>query len=493
MSIPLRQLLDSTAILESTADPALPVESLCYDSRLARPGCVFFALRGVRTDGSEFAAQAAGKGAVAIVSEAAPAACAHPAVQVADARRAMAEMASAFYGKPAARLGVAGVTGTNGKTTTAFLVKHLLDADHRRCGLIGTVKYVLGDEEIPAPRTTPESVDLQEMLARIADAGSKAVAMEVSSHALAQHRTAGIEFDAAVFTNLTQDHLDYHKTMEEYFEAKALLFEGLAGQKKKKGRAIINADDRYAHRLISRFGKKLAILTYGQGVGADFRATDIRFDASGSTFHLEARGRKYLVRSPLIGTFNIYNVLAALATVSAMGMELRAAVAALAGAPQVPGRLERIAARRNFQVFVDYAHTDDALRNALRTLRELNPARLVVVFGCGGDRDRAKRPLMGAAAEELADWTVLTSDNPRSEDPLRILADIEAGLRRKNYETIPDRNEAIQAAVQAAGAGDIILIAGKGHEAYQEFADRKVPFDDVATAARAVANKPVEL
>src|SRR4029453_11317150 len=419
----LLKLLDATEVIESTADPQTRVESLCYDSRQGSPGALFFAWRGARLDGPHFAAQAAEKGAVAIVSDVALPACAAPLVRVPDGRAALADLAAAFYRHPASKLKVMGVTGTNGKTTTAFLVKHLLDANQRRCGLIGTIKYCIGESEMDAPRTTPESLDLQQILARMVDAGNKPVGMEVSSHALVQHRARGVEFDTAVFTNLTQDHLDYHKTMEDYFEAKTALFEGLAAQR-KKARAIINVDDRYGHRLIERFKKKIGVITYGQRVGCDYRATDVRFDATGSEYHLEAKGRSYLVRLPLIGSFNIYNSLAAIAAAASMGMELRAAVAAIARAPQVPGRLERVPAKPSFQVFVDYAHTEDALRNVLRTLRELKPNRLITVFGCGGDRDRAKRPLMAAASEEFSDWSILTSDNPRSEDPARIIADM---------------------------------------------------------------------
>lgn len=493
MSAPLKQLLSATAITHSSADPESRVESLEYDSRKVKPGSLFFALPGEKADGKQFAAQAAENGAIAIVSEAAAtAAYACPSIVVQNARLAMGEMAAAFNGNPAARLQTVGITGTNGKTTTAFLTKHLLDADHRRSGLIGTVKYIVGDREIDAPRTTPESVDLQKMLGEMRDEGSKAVVMEVSSHALTQHRVAGIEFDAGVFTNLTQDHLDYHKTMDAYFDAKALLFENMAGQKKKKGKAIINTDDKYGRRLAERFEKKVNVISFGLGANASFRATDIKFDANGSSFGLTGKGRSYLVRSPLIGSFNIYNSLAALAAASAVGVELRAAVAALANAPQVPGRLQRVPARRNFQVYVDYAHTDDALRNALRTLRELRPVRLITVFGCGGDRDRAKRPLMAAAADELSDWVIATSDNPRTEDPDRILADIARGFRSKHHETVVDREAAIRRAVALSGPGDIILIAGKGHETYQEFADKRITFDDVAVATWAVNEKPVE-
>ena len=492
MSVPLSQLLAATAIAHSEVDPNLPVKSLCYDSRKCEPGALFFALRGAKDDGSHYVAQATELGAIAIVSDAASVSCALPLIQVGNARAAMADMAAAFAGRPADSLKVMGVTGTNGKTTTAFLVKHLLDADQRRCGLIGTIKYCVGDQEIDAPRTTPESVDLQDLLAQMVGAGSKAVAMEVSSHALVQDRVRGIGFDTAVFTNLTQDHLDFHHTMESYFEAKASLFDGLASQK-KKSKAIINGDDRYGHLLLERIDKKVQVVTFGMGARMDFRATDVKFDASGSSFHLAAKGRSYLVRLPLIGSFNIYNALAALAAASSMGMELRAAVAAMAKAPQVPGRLERVPARRSFQVFVDYAHTDDALRNVLRTLRELKPANIITVFGCGGDRDSAKRPLMGAVAEEFSDWSILTSDNPRSEDPLRILADIRAGLRTDRYEEIPDRADAINKAVELAGPGDIVLLAGKGHETYQEFADRRIIFDDVSMARRAIEAKRVEV
>jgi UDP-N-acetylmuramoyl-L-alanyl-D-glutamate--2,6-diaminopimelate ligase len=486
----LASLLQSAGVPAILADPE--IASLSYDSRLAGAGSLFFALPGTKTNGAEFARQAADKGAAAVVAEAPVADCACPVVQVANARAAMADIAAAFYGHPDHSLKCAGVTGTNGKTTTTFLLKHLLDSASLRSGLIGTVKYVVGSEEISAPRTTPESVDLQEMMARMRDSGSKAVAMEVSSHALVQHRVRGIGFDAAVFTNLTQDHLDYHGTMDAYFEAKSLLFENLGVQTDKKGRAIINADDRHGHLLLERFGKKLRTTTYGRGVGADFRASAIRFDGTGSVFQLDAKKKSFLVRMPLIGLFNIYNALAALAAAAACGVELRGAIAALTSAPQVPGRLERVLAKRNFQVFVDYAHTDDALKNVLRTLKDLKPARLITVFGCGGDRDRAKRPLMAAAAEELSDWTLITSDNPRREDPEAIIRDVAAGMRGTNFETITDRENAIRHAIDLAGPGDIVLIAGKGHENYQEFADRRITFDDVQAAGKAMAHKKAE-
>lgn len=485
-------LLQSAGLPNLLADPE--ITSLSYDSRHIEPGGLFFALPGSKTNGAEFIKQAAEKGCAAIVAESDPGDCACPVIRVDDARRIMGDMAAAFYGHPGRAMKCAGVTGTNGKTTTAFLLKHLFDSASLRSGLIGTVKYIVGTEEISAPRTTPESPDLQELLSRMRDCGSKAVVMEVSSHALIQHRVRGIEFDAAVFTNLTQDHLDYHRTMDAYFEAKTRLFEGLVSQTERKGRAIINVDDRHGHLLLEKLRKtKLKIVTFGRGVGVDFRASAIRFDGTGSVFQLDAKKKSFLVRTPLIGLFNVYNVLGALAAAVVCGVELRGAIAALASVPQVPGRLERVPGRRNFHVFVDYAHTEDALRNVLRTLRELNPSRLLTVFGCGGDRDRAKRPLMAGAAEEFSDWTILTSDNPRCEDPEAILADVTAGMRGTNFEKITDREAAIRRAIEVAEAGDIVLIAGKGHENYQDFAKDRIPFDDVEIAEKAMAHKRVEV
>jgi UDP-N-acetylmuramoyl-L-alanyl-D-glutamate--2,6-diaminopimelate ligase len=483
----LRALLQASGIPPGLADPE--IATLCHDSRAATPGCLFFALPGAKSDGSAFVAQAAALGAAAAVVERSLEDSGCPLVVVDNPRAAMADVAAAFHGHPDRPLKCVGVTGTNGKTTTTFIAKHLFDSVGMRCGLVGTVKYVVGDTELPAARTTPESLDLQRLLADMRDLGDRAVAMEVSSHSLIQDRVRGIEFDAAIFTNLTQDHLDYHGSMDAYFEAKARLFEALANQTVKKPRAVVNSDDRFGQRLLDRFSKRIKTVTFGRNVHADFRASAIRQDLHGTRFALEARGKSYLVRSPLIGLFNVYNALGALAAAMTCGVELRRAIDALAAAPQVPGRLERVPARRNFQVFVDYAHTDDALRNVLQTLRECGPARLIAVFGCGGDRDRAKRPLMAAAGESLADLLILTSDNPRSEDPGAILAEMEKGLTRPTHEIIPDREAAIRRAIDLAAPGDIVLIAGKGHEKTQEFADRKIPFDDAVVAARAISDK----
>jgi len=468
------------------------ISSLCYDSRQAKAGSLFVAMKGEKTDGARFIPQALAQGVEAIVAEQEVRDDRAASIFVRNARAALADLAAAFYGHPSLQLKVTGVTGTNGKTTTAFLIKHICEQSLLRCGLLGTVRYEIGDRVIPASRTTPESLDIQQLLWQMTAEGCKSAVMEVSSHALVQERVRGIELDVAVFTNLTQDHLDYHLTMEAYFEAKSRLFTALSVQRKKRGKAIINADDRHGALLVSRWKESLPVLTYGLGARSDFRASNIRSDFHGTAYQLDAKDRSYLVRLPLIGQFNVYNSLAAIATASALGLEVRGAVLALANASAVPGRLEAVPGQRAFKVFVDYAHTDDALLNVLKTLRELNPARLIAVFGCGGDRDRGKRPRMGAAVDQLADYAIVTSDNPRGEDPLAIIDDIKPGLKRGRYEVIVDRKEAIQRAVELAEARDIVLIAGKGHETYQEFADKTVPFDDVAVAKAAMDDKRVD-
>ncbi|PWT87155.1 MAG: UDP-N-acetylmuramoyl-L-alanyl-D-glutamate--2,6-diaminopimelate ligase, partial [Acidobacteria bacterium] len=406
---------------------------------------------------------------------------------------ALSKLASAFYGEPARKLTMVGVTGTNGKTTTVFLIKYILERANRPTGLIGTVQYEIGRRILPAYRTTPESLDLQELLSRCLEAGCRNVVMEVSSHALSQRRASDIGFDVGVFTNLTRDHLDFHRGMKEYFDAKTRLFENLRTNEKKSRTAVINVDDPYGQQLVARFARDIPVITYGMGARADFRASNFKVDLSGTSYQLDAKEKSYLVRLPLIGRFNIYNSLAALAAARAAGVDIRTGVAALAKAPQIPGRLEAVSAKRQFQVFVDYAHTDDALGNVIKTCRDLNPNRLIVVFGCGGNRDKSKRPLMGGAADQLADFTIITSDNPRKEDPEAIIRDIETGFRSKNYEKIVDRKRAIKRAIELAKPRDIVLIAGKGHEKTQEFADHTMPFDDVDVALRALEEHPLEL
>jgi UDP-N-acetylmuramoyl-L-alanyl-D-glutamate--2,6-diaminopimelate ligase len=482
----------STVSVHGSVD--VEVTDICSDSRKVSGGSVFVALPGTKAHGGTFVAEALAKGAVAVVSQ-------NPApeggveygrnvsVLVSDVRRAFAELACGFFGAPSNALRMAGVTGTNGKTTTGFLIQHICDTALLRCGLMGTVHYKVGDRTLPATRTTPDAWEVQSLLAQMRDAGCKSAVMEVSSHAVVQKRVGGVDFDAIVFTNLTQDHLDYHGTMDAYFEAKAGLLMGLGLQRFKEGTAIVNIDDRYGAQLASRLNQSgVKTISFGLGARADFRASNCRTDMQGTSFQLDAAGRSWLVRVPLIGSFNISNALGAIAAAYVLGVDIRTAVLALASAPGVPGRMQAVPGKRAFKVFVDYAHTDDALRNALRTLRELQPRHLITVFGCGGDRDSGKRPLMGSAAEEASDWTIVTSDNPRSEAPEKIVEDILSGMRRKTHEVVLDRKAAIQRAIESAGPRDIVLIAGKGHETVQETAGRVEPFDDVAIAASALEN-----
>lgn len=469
------------------------VEGIAYDSRRMQRNFLFVALRGEKSDGHQFIDQVIEKGASVIVTDQEVQQARATCIVVENTRHALADLGAAFYERPARRLKMAAVTGTNGKTTTSFLLKHLCEKAGLRCGLLGTVRYEIGDRVLPAVRTTPESLDVQDLLAQMVDAGCKAAAMEVSSHAIAQDRTRGLEWDVAVFTNLTQDHLDFHGTMENYFEAKAKLFTDLAEQKNKINPvAVINIDDRYGAQLVDRLEKKVPVITYGVGAHADFRASNYHAEFAGTSYRLDAKGKSYLVRVPLIGRFNVANSMAALAAAGSLGINLREAILSLSRSPQVPGRLEAVPAKRQFQVFVDYAHSDDALLNVLKTLRELSPRRLIVVFGCGGDRDRQKRPLMGRVVDENADLGIITSDNPRKEDPDAIIAEVEKGFRSDHYEKISDRAKAIARAIELAQPRDIVLIAGKGHEAYQEFADHTVPFDDIQVARRALEDRPLE-
>ena len=489
----LKSFLDATPVRQVIGPLDRQVENIAYDSRRVQRHTMFVALRGEKTDGHQFIGQAIDKGASVIVAEREQKDPRVTCLVVENTRTALADFSATFYGHPARKLKLAAVTGTNGKTTTTFLIKHICENAGLRCGLVGTVRYEIGERVLPAIRTTPESLDLQELLAQIASAGCKAAAMEASSHALAQDRTRGLEWDVAVFTNLTQDHLDFHGTMDNYFEAKAKLFTALATQKRKREPfAIVNIDDRYGRQLLDKIDKRVAVVTYGMGTRADFRASNYRAEFSGTSYQLDAHGKSYLVRLPLIGRFNVGNSVAALGAANALGINLRNAVLSLAKAPQVPGRLELVPARRQFQVFVDYAHTPDALGNVLKTLRELEPQRLIAVFGCGGDRDRQKRPLMAEMADRLADYSIITSDNPRKEDPNAIVSEIEKGFRSNHYEKIVDRTEAINRAVALARRRDIVLIAGKRHETYQEFGDHTIPFDDIQVARRAIEDHPVE-
>jgi UDP-N-acetylmuramoyl-L-alanyl-D-glutamate--2,6-diaminopimelate ligase len=469
------------------------IAAVTADSRKVVADSLFVAVRGGASDGHAHIAAAIAAGAVAVIAERAPeeAPSGVTWIHVSDSRKALGRVAAEFHGRPSAGLKTIGVTGTNGKTTTTFLLHAILKKSLHRAGLLGTIRVDDGETVAEATHTTPAADALQELLRRMADHGCRAVAMEVSSHGIDQQRSEAVDFDAAVFTNLTQDHLDYHGTMDRYFEAKFALFEQLASDPRgKKPVAVVNADDGYGKTIIERLEGRMAVLRYGLGVHTDLRANNIRQTPKGTEFELSAKGKTFLVRSPLIGRFNVYNTLAALGAAQAIGVPMREAVAALADAPQVPGRMENVGTRDGVTVFVDYAHTPDALDNACRTLRELEPARLVTVFGCGGDRDRGKRPLMAEAAARHSDACLITSDNPRTEDPEAILREIESGIGRLPTRTVTDRREAIRMAIHAAGPGDIVLIAGKGHETYQDFGSHRVHFDDREEARRALRDKP---
>jgi UDP-N-acetylmuramoyl-L-alanyl-D-glutamate--2,6-diaminopimelate ligase len=457
-----------------------PVTGLEYDSRRVEPGFLFFAFPGARTDGREFASQAIEKGAVATLSELpAPAGFQGRWIEVEHGRQALALAARNFYGNPAsgnpdARLKLTGVTGTNGKTTTTFLIDAVLRAAGMTTALVGTIEYRLAGEVRPAVNTTPESLDLYRLFHELEQAGGTHVTMEVSSHALALGRVYGITFHTAVFTNLTRDHLDFHRTMEEYFAAKRLLFapEGTAAPEW----AVINFDDEYGRQL----EPAPHTLRYGFEAGADLRGSSLEMNFDGLRFTVEHAGARVQVTSPLVGKFNAYNILAACGTALSYGLDWNTITRAIANAPRVPGRFESVQQGQPFLIVVDYAHTDDALRNVISVARELRPKRVITLFGCGGDRDRTKRPLMAQAAAQLSDYVVLTSDNPRSEDPLGIMNDALVGLRRFDtpHTIEPDRAKAIRAALKEARSGDIVILAGKGHETYQVLKDRVIHFDD---------------
>jgi UDP-N-acetylmuramoyl-L-alanyl-D-glutamate--2,6-diaminopimelate ligase len=482
----LDELLAGTGGAELVGDAGTEITDLAYDSELATPGTLFFCVPGQSADGHDFAPRALERGAAALVVERRLPLTVPQAV-VADARAAMAPFAARFFADPTAALRVVGITGTNGKTTTAFLLREVLERAGIASGLLGTVKRVVGGVEEEVVRTTPEAIDLQRTFRRMLDAGDRACVMEVSSHALALARTASIRFEAAVFTNLTQDHLDFHADMDDYFLAKRRLFfsEDEAGP---PATAVINTDDPYGARLGDEIrtagASRLVTFSAGGDGGADFRALDVAFDVSGSRFRCVAPGGEVDVATKLPGHFNVENALAALGAAHAMGVAAAEAAGALAEAPRVPGRLEPVDEGQSFAVLVDYAHTPDSLENVLRAARRLTQGRLICVFGCGGDRDRDKRPLMGRIAADLSDLPVVTSDNPRSEEPLAIIEQILAGSGRSGVVVEPDRRAAIGLALEAAEAGDTVVIAGKGHEQGQEFeGGRKVPFDDREVAS----------
>jgi UDP-N-acetylmuramoyl-L-alanyl-D-glutamate--2,6-diaminopimelate ligase len=488
-TVRLTKLLRGVDTRSASAHGDLEISQIAYDSRQVKPGTLFFAIHGEKTDGNKFVSDALGRGAVGIISEQAnpgtlPAE--FPWIQVADARRAMAISAANYYGRPADVLKLIGVTGTNGKTTTSYLVDSILRSAGCEVGLLGTIGYRLVRDSRPAPNTTPESLDLQNYLAEIVHAGGTHAVLEASSHALAMDRLWGCPFAVAIFTNLTRDHLDYHKTLEEYFAAKRRLFEGTGAVAPATG--VINRDDEYGQRLS---GLASRTLTYGLEPGADVSTRKPVLSLSGIEFTAETPAGRIEVRSKLVGRPNVYNILAAVGAGVALGLPKEVIATGITQLSAVPGRFERIEMGQPFLVVVDYAHTDDALRNLLATAKDLNPeGRIITLFGCGGDRDRTKRPLMGEAAGRASEIVVLTSDNPRSEDPLLIINDVIVGVQRTKAKLFiePDRQKAVELALDEARSGDIVLLAGKGHETYQVLRDRTIEFDD-REVARAVLRK----
>ncbi len=463
----------------------LEIVEIAYDSRKVKTGTLFVAIHGEKTDGNKFVPDALARGAAAIVSEQArpeaiPAEI--PWIKVPDARKALACVAANYFGHPAEVLKLVGVTGTNGKTTTSYLVDSILRAAGCEVGLLGTIAYRLVRESRPAIHTTPESLDLQNFLAEVVRAGGTHAVLEASSHALALDRLWGCPFAVAIFTNLTRDHLDYHKTFDDYFAAKRRLFEGTGGA--APGVGVINRDDAYGKQLA---GLAARTLSYGLEPGADITARKPVLSFSGLELTAETPAGKIEVRSPLVGRINVYNILAAIGAGVALGLGREIIAAGIAQLASVPGRFERIDAGQPFLVVVDYAHTDDALRNLMSTAKELHAdGRIITMFGCGGDRDRTKRPLMGEAAGHSSDVVVLTSDNPRSEDPLLIINDAIVGVQRTKAKVLvePDRERAIEIALDQARPGDIVLLAGKGHETSQVLRDRSIEFDDREVARR---------
>lgn len=480
-------LLDGVEILAQSGNPQ--VTGVEYDSRRVQPGNVFVAMRGESSDGYRFIDKAIAAGAAAIVTDSDRRPENVAWAQVTHGRRALAGLSANFYGRPAEELAVTGITGTNGKSTTAFIVEAILSAGGRKSALVGTIEYHVAGKTLPAPHTTPEPLELQRLFHDALAAGATEVVMEVSSHALAQQRIFGIPFDVAVFTNLTRDHLDYHRTMDDYFASKRILFAGCGTERPRV--AVLNADDEYGLQLLKfAKGRSDEVFTYGL-TKADFHATKLEITPQGSRFNIITPDEMIPVSSHLIGRVNVYNILAASAAAYARGCPSEAIAAGIESCTRVPGRFERVDCGQPFTVVVDYAHTDDALRNLTSLAREfVKPTgnRVVTVFGCGGDRDRSKRPLMGEAASKGSDFVVLTSDNPRSEDPLAIINDAIVGLQRSGakYKTEPDRRAAIHLALSEARPGDIVLIAGKGHEQVQITSSGAIPFDDKLVAANAL-------
>ena len=491
-SAQLRALLRGAGVPVAAGVPDPLVGSIEYDSRRAGPGCLFVAVTGFVTDGHRYVPDVAARGAVAALVERRTGAPI-PEVVVPDTRAALGLVSHEFYGRPSERLETHGITGTNGKTTTSYLVDSILRESGKRTGVIGTLGYRVDDRHVPGDRTSPESLDIARLLASMVDVGVGAVTMEVSSHALALKRAYGLKFDTATFTNLSRDHLDFHGSIEAYGAAKRLLFDGLTGAAWKPGAAaVVNADDPFGREIVTslRSSPRVRTITYGAEAG-DVRAVSVRSTPGGTEARFATPSGEFGVRLRLISAFNVMNALAAAAVAVSRGVATDAIAAGLERVEHVEGRLELVNGGQDFAVVVDYAHTPDALEKVVAALRALSPERLVVVFGCGGDRDRGKRPLMGDIVARGADVAIVTSDNPRTEDPAAIIRDITAGMRAREgavVEVIENRRDAIRRAVALARKGDVVLVAGKGHEGYQIVGSEKVHFDDREEVLAAVAD-----
>ncbi len=483
----LKKLVEVIEVEAIIGDLEIEITGISYDSRKIEPGDIFVAIEGFETDGHKYIQEAVDSGAKAIIVEKELKESKVPMIRTDDSRLALAKISRNFYDYPDQELKIIGVTGTNGKTTTTFLIEGILTELEKQTGLIGTIKNKVGNKELAAGRTTPESLDLNMMFREMIENKAEFAVIEVSSHALDLERVAGIEFNRQVFTNLSQDHLDYHNSFAEYLKTKAELF------KLNEKPSIINLDDENARKIMKQANGD--VISYGLDDEAEFQAQDIEVDLTGTSYLLEAKGEKHQVELNLTGEFNVYNSLAAIATVHSFGFELADIVAAIKKVSGVPGRFQLIDQGQDFGVIVDYAHSPDGMENVLKTAAGITTGKQIVVFGCGGDRDRTKRPIMGRLGVELADFAIVTSDNPRSEEPAEIIAEIETGIKEldkkkgDDYIIIEDRGEAIKKAVEIAESGDTILIIGKGHETYQIFKDETIDFDDREVARTALQQR----
>jgi UDP-N-acetylmuramoyl-L-alanyl-D-glutamate--2,6-diaminopimelate ligase len=488
----LKEILIGIRTISVSGDAEAEISGISYDSRKVAEGHLFVAIQGERFDGHDFIEDAIARGATAVMYErpGAAASAGSPErssqisfILVEDSREAVACAANNFFMRPSEALTVIGVTGTNGKTTTTYLVKSIIESWGRKAGLIGTIQYMVDDQIYAAPHTTPEAPEFQKMLRAMLSAGCTHVAAEVSSHALVQKRVEGTAFKAAVFTNLTRDHLDFHGTMENYFLSKERLFRELLSE---KGFAVINFDDPYGRRLLAGIDRDIQVLSYGLEAGSDLRATDIDNSFGGLRFKIDMHGRPYNVVSPLMGLPNVYNILAAAGVSASLGVPWKTIIEGLRNSGRIRGRFEKVDAGQGFLAVIDYAHTEDALERLIYTAKGLTRGKIITVFGCGGDRDRGKRPTMGSIATRLSDFVIITSDNPRAENPERIIEEIEAGATRKNYLIEPDRETAIKRAVLIAQDSDVVLVVGKGHEEYQEIEGKRLKFNDREVLERAI-------